>query len=204
MFDVISIFKDNYYLDNKEHILEYCREAYSNMAEPSHENMWNEDWVNKNNTLPYLIYKSDRFKNDNGDMFLLLSNNRIIGNSGVNISTFDSNVAIGGVRTWLNSEFKGGVVIGRYVLTEQLKWCKNKGIKIIALTFNDYNKRLIPYFTRVGLGIQKKRTPDSLFYNGQYIVDFPVLINNTKQWVIYHKLDENYEPDWESIRHKGN
>ena len=39
-----------------------------------------------------------------------------------------------------------------------------------------------------------------MFYNGQFHVEFPVTINYTKQWVIYHKIDELYQPDWESIR----
>jgi hypothetical protein len=164
--------------------------------------MWNDDWENDASTLPYLLYKSNRFTDDNGDMFLMLDdNNKISAISGVNISDFDPNVALGGVRTWLNKDMRGKFIVGRYLLPMQLKWAKDHNMKTMTLTLNDYNKRLIPYFKRSGFGIKKQRNPDSMFYNGQFHVDFPVIINYTKQWVMYHKIDEDYIPDWESIRY---
>jgi hypothetical protein len=196
-----SIFENDYHIINKDMILSYCKNAFEEKSEPSHTNMWADDWENNNAVFPYLIYVSDRFKNKKGDMFVLLDDdNNIVALSGVNISEFDNTVALGGVRTWLNKEMRGKFVIGRNLLPIQLKWAKEHGMKTIALTFNDYNKRLIPYFKRSGFGIEKKRNPNSMFYNGQFHVEFPVTINYTKQWVIYHKIDELYQPDWESIR----
>ena len=198
---VQSIFENNYHITNKDMILIYCKTAFEEKSEPSHTNMWSVDWENNNATFPYLIYVSDRFKDSRGNMFVLLDDdNNIVALSGVNISEFDNKVALGGVRTWLNKEMRGKFVIGRNLLPIHLKWAKEHGMKTLALTFNDYNKRLIPYFKRSGLGIEKKRNPNSMFYNGQFQVDFPVTINYTKQWVIYHKIDESYQPDWESIR----
>lgn len=198
---VQSIFENDYHIVNKDKILTYCKMAFEEKAEPSHANMYADDWENNNAVFPYLIYKSDRFKDNKGDMFVLLDGDNIVALSGVNISDFDSNVALGGVRTWLNKELRGKFVIGRNILPIQLKWAKEHGMKTIALTFNDYNKRLIPYFKRSGFGIEKKRNENSMFYNGQFHVDFPVVINFTKQWVIYHKIDESYEPNWEDIKY---
>jgi N-acetylglutamate synthase-like GNAT family acetyltransferase len=196
-----SIFKNDYHITYKTNILNFCKQAFEEKFEPSHVNMWHEDWENVNSTLPYLLYKSTRFANNNGDMFMILDDNdNILGLSGINISEFDNNVALGGVRTWLNKDMRGKFVIGRNLLPVQLRWAKEHGLKTIALTFNDYNKRLIPYFKRSGFGIKKERNPDSMFYNGQFHVDFPITINHTKQWVIYHKIDESYQPNWESIR----
>lgn len=201
MFNVISIFRENYYIDNKNKILNYCRNAFLEKDEPSHVNMYSSDWENDVASLPYLIYCSNRFKNGNGDMFALLDqDNNICALSGVNISDFDRNVALAGVRTWLNKKLRGEFFIGRYLLPEHLSWAKSQHLKTVALTLNDYNKRLLPYFKRSGIGIRKNRIPTSMFYNGQFHVDFPVIINYTKQWVIYHKIDEQYEPNWESIR----
>jgi hypothetical protein len=198
---VQSIFENNYHIINKDMILSYCKNAFEEKSEPSHTNMWADDWENDNAVFPYLIYVSDRFTNNKGDMFVLLDDdNSIVALSGVNISEFDDKVALGGVRTWLNKEMRGKFVIGRNLLPTQLNWAKDHGMKTIALTFNDYNKRLIPYFKRSGFGIEKKRNINSMFYNGQFHVEFPVTINYTKQWVIYHKIDELYQPDWESIR----
>jgi hypothetical protein len=197
---VQSIFENDYHIINRDVILQYCKNAFTEKTEPSHINMWSDDWENNDVTFPYLIYISNRFKNSKGNMFVLLEGDNILALSGVNISEFDNNVALGGVRTWLNKEMRGKFVIGRNLLPIQLKWAKEQGLKTIALTFNDYNKRLIPYFKRSGFGIEKKRNTNSMFYNGQFHVDFPVTINYTKQWVIYHKIDESYQPDWESIR----
>jgi hypothetical protein len=201
MFIVKNIFDDNYHLKHTDKILDYCKQAFNEKDQPGHANMWHEDWENQSSTLPYLLYCSERFTNGNGMMLLLLDeDDNILGTSGANVSEFDRNVVLGGVRTWLNKDLRGQFMMGRHVLPHQLKWATESGFKTLALTFNDYNKRLLPYFARSGLGIKKKRMPGSLFYNGQYILDFPVIINYTKQWVVYHKIDELYQPDWESIR----
>jgi hypothetical protein len=201
-----SIFENNYYITHKIEIFDFCKQAFEEKSQPSHINMWNDDWENDNSTLPYLLYKSNRFNNNNGDMFLLLDeDNKILAMSGVNISDFDPYVALGGVRSWVNKHMRGKFVIGGYFLPIQLKWATDRNMKTIALTINDYNKRLIPYLKRSGLGINKQlRNPNSMFHNGQFYVDFPVIINYTKQWVMYHKIDENYIPNWEAIRYKEN
>lgn len=203
MFKVYNISDDQYHIKEKDKILEYCKKSFLEKSQPSHINMWAKNWETQSNTLPYILYLSSRFAGNNGDMFFLVDDNEnIIANSGINVSDFDKNVAIGGVRTWLDKSLRGKFVVGRHLLPYQLKWAKNKNLKTIALTFNDYNKKLIPYFKRSGFGIEKKRNSDSLFYNGQYTVDFPVMINYTKQWVIYHKIDSSYEPLWEKIKVK--
>ena len=201
MYKIKSIFEDDYYITHKDAILNYCKQAYTEKDQPGHANMWHPEWENNSATFPYIVYSSNRFKNSNGIMLLLLDeNDNILGTSGANVSDFDKNVVLGGVRTWLNKELRGQFIMGRHVLPHQLSWATSLGFKTLALTFNDYNKRLLPYFARSGLGIEKKRKPGSLFYNGQHILDFPVTVNYTKQWVVYHKIDELYQPDWESIR----
>jgi hypothetical protein len=116
MFKVVSLFQNDFHLINQDQILEYCKNAYEEKTEPSHKNMYDDDWKNNDAVFPYLIYCSDRFKNENGDMFVLLDEqNNICALSGVNISDFDKNVALGGVRTWLDKDLRGKFVIGRYI-----------------------------------------------------------------------------------------
>jgi hypothetical protein len=200
-----SIFENNYHINHKTEIFDFCKQAFEEKSKPSHVNMWQDDWENDTSTFPYLLYKSNRFTDNNGDIFLILDdNNKILAMSGVNISDFDPNVALGGVRTWLNKAMRGKFIVGRHLVPMQLKWAKDRNMKTMTLMFNDYNKQLIPYFKRSGLGIKKQRNPNSMFYNGLFQVNFPVTINYTKQWVIYHKIDEDYIPDWESIRYVEN
>ena len=199
MFIVEPVSKTD--LGNKEEFLEFCKKSYESNSSPACSNMWHPDWENRVETLPYLIYKSNRFS-DNGIFFALRINSAIEAVSGIYISEFDKAVAIGGVRSWTNPGHQADLVIGRHIFPMQLKWAKCRDIRTIALTFNEYNRRLINYFKRTGVGVVKNRTPDMLFYNGVYEVPFPVLIQNTKQWAIYHKIDETYEPNWETIRYK--
>lgn len=200
MYSVKSVFEDDFHLKNKEQILEYCRTAFELRDHPSYENMWSENWENDKKTLPYLIYSGDRISRGRGEMFMLFDERQqIVANSGINISDFDESIAIGGVRTWLRVDLRGQFVVGRHMFPYQLRWAKEKNMKIVALTFNEYNKKLVNHFKRSGLGIKKNRHPDTLFYNGVHVVDFPVMINATPQWVVYHKIDESYEPDWKAI-----
>ena len=202
MYKIQSIFENDYHLTHQKTILDFCRIAFLEKSEPSHKVMYDDNWENSPGTLPYLIYKSDRFVNDNGDFFLLMEDDQIKGCAGVNIlNEFDKNVAIAGVRTWLNKELRGKFIVGRYLLPAHLKWSKQKNLKTVVITLNEYNKRLIPYFKREGLGIKKNRTEDSMFYNGQHHLEFSVNLYHTKQYVMYHKIDEGYEPDWEQIRY---
>lgn len=195
-----SIIDKDLYLDKtfKNNFLLFCKQASLETSEPAHANMWTENWINDWNTLPYHVYVSGRFK-DNGDIFVTTIEDNIEAVSGVYISEFDPMVAIGGVRSWVNSKFRGKFIVGRHILPQQLKWARNKNCKTVALTFNEYNKRLIPYFKRTGFGIKKERNPDSLFYTGLHEVPFPVRIQNTRQWIIYNKIDPDYDPDWKSI-----
>lgn len=200
LINSFSIIDDGLFLDEsfKEKFLIFCKEAAQESDEPAHGNMYSEDWEENNKTLPYHIYVSNRFRK-NGNFFIGLIGDEIIAVSGVYVSNFDPCVAIGGVRSWVNRRYRGRFIIGKHLLPLQLKWARDNGLKIIALTFNEYNKRLLPYFKRSGLGIKKNRNPNSLFYTGLHEVDFPCDIQNTKQWVIYSKIDETYTPEWDKI-----
>ena len=49
----------------------------------------------------------------------------------------------------------------------------------------------------------EKRTPRQshhLFYNGVNELEFPVTIQNTKQWLMYEKIDSSFEFNWNTIR----
>ena len=68
------------------------------------------------------------------------------------------------------------------------------------LTVNNYNRRMLNIIKRTGLGYPKNRTTQMFFHNGVFEVPFPIEIKGLSQWAIYHKIDENYDFDWETIR----
>lgn len=185
---------------DKNEIIQFLKTASQYSEDPASVNMWNENWVDRPETFPYLVYISKRFAAENGQFFVCKINGKIEAVSGIQVSPFDNNVALGGVRSWVNPKFRGQFVIGRHLLPLQVAWAKEKTIKTIALTFNHYNKKLISYFKRTGLGIKKKRNLNSMFYNGVHEVPFTCNIQYTEQWVIYDKLDTTYEPEWEKIK----
>ncbi len=197
----IKVYKVDKKLQSNE-ILEFCKFANSFADDPAHVNMYHKYWQDHPETLPYLIYNSDRFKDSNGDFFVLKLNRKIVAISGVQKSSFDDNVAMAGIRSWIVPNLRAKMYIGHYLLPEHLAWAKSNGLKTVLLSFNNYNKRLMNYFKRTGMGVPKKRNETRLFHNGVFEVPFSVNIQHTEQWVLYHKIDETYEPNWENIRFK--
>jgi hypothetical protein len=191
-----------YNLIDKEDFFNFCREASTEVSQPAAKNMWNINWKDKPETLPYLLEVNKRFNEPNGEFFILKSNDKIIGCSGVYTSQFDSQIGIAGVRTWIHKDYRNSGIKREYILPEQKQWCKDNGHKLVALTFNDYNKNIIQIFKRKRLGEVTdritSREPHHLFYNGLEEVKFPVIIQHTKQWVIYEKLT-NWDYNWELI-----
>ena len=183
-----------------EELLEFCKAASLITSDPAHVNMYHKHWEDRPETLPYLIYQSTRFAKSSGDFFILRINGKIEAISGVQISKFDENVAMAGVRSFINPEQRAKMYIGHHLLPLHLAWAKNKNLKTVLLSFNLYNKRLMNYFKRSGMGVPKERNSSRLFYNGVHEVPFSVNIQHTEQWVLYHKIDENYIPNWEKIK----
>ena len=180
-------------------ILDFCGYASTLTNDPAQVNMYHKNWEDRPETLPYLIYISERFRDNNGDFYVLKINNVIKAISGVQTSPFDTNVAMAGIRSWIDPSLRAKMYIGHYLLPLHLSWAKEKDLKTILLSFNSYNKRLMNYFKRSGMGVPKQRNETRLFHNGVHEVPFSVDIQYTEQWVLYHKIDESYEPDWKKI-----
>lgn len=185
----------------KEEFLDFCRRSSEEKSQPASVNMWSESWYDEKNTLPYIVLKSDRFKEPRGDLFLIYKNKKIVGCSGVYISDFSNQVSLSGVRTWIIPEERHLKLPREYLLPVQKQWSIDRNLKIIALTFNDYNKNMISLWKRMRFGEHRSlREPKHIFYNGLNEVEFPVKIQYTKQWVIYEKLDNDFYFDWSSIK----
>jgi hypothetical protein len=183
--------------DERNSFKEYCIDQ-SVLASPAATNMFGDG----NNTLIYLLENSNRFDNTNGEFFILYIDGKIAACSGVYKSEFNKYIALAGTRTWTTTEFKNQNLHRNILLPAQKFWSINNNCKQVAICFNDYNKNLIavPYRSRAGEG-RIYRTSRHLFHSNINRVEFPVNIQNTKQWVLYEKLDPGWEFDWKSIEY---
>jgi hypothetical protein len=196
----ISEYKDT----NKENFYNFLKNENYISRDKSMVNMWNDNWEDHPYTLPYLLEKSTRFNSPKGKFYILEYNNEIIGCSGCYISDFSNLISICGARLYMKKEFRNKLLVREFLFPVQKQWSIDQGCKILVLTFNEYNKNLIYSFFRFRLAETRNKlsiqTPDKLFYKNVYKLDFPVTIQNTKQYVVYEKLSEDFNFDWESIR----
>jgi hypothetical protein len=196
---------ENYNESNKKLLFNFLKLEFEKSKDRAIENMWHNEWTNKFNTLPYLLENTNRFVEPKGNFYILKNFDEIIGCSGVYISDFSDMVSICGVRLYIQKQFRNKLLPREFLFPAQKKWSIDKGCKIFALSFNQYNKILINSFTRFRLsetrGKISKQTPEKLFFNGVNVLEFPVKIQNTKQYIIYEKLDENFDFDWNIIKY---
>jgi len=195
-----------YQLDSaqKQLFVNFLIEASKETSHPAHENMWNDDWKNKTNTLPYLLERTSRFTTG-GEYHVAFDGDQIVGCSGVYISAFCKDLVIAGTRTWVAKNYRHLSIAREVLLPAEKLWAIENKFKAIAICFNDYNKNITKIWKRVRLG--EKRTPRQshhLFFNGINEPEFPVTIQYTKQWIMYEKLDPTFDFDWESIKHQSN
>jgi len=188
-------------LKHKEIFFDFLKSI--NTTDPASENMWDDDWESKNYTLPYILENTNRFTNSNGEFHIVFDDDRIIACGGVYISNFSQNIALAGVRTWVDKKYRNKLVMRDILLPKQKQWCIAQNCKIVAISVNEYNRNLLMPFKRIRLGEDKNRMSDRqpyhLFYNGAIEVEFPVTIQYTKQWVLYEKLDPRFDFDWSII-----
>lgn len=185
----------------REIFFDFLRVASKETTQPAHENMWNGDWQNQTHTLPYILEKTNRFS-IGGTYNIVFDRDIVIACSGVYTSTFCPNLAIAGTRTWINKDYRNKS-IARETLATEKSWAIENKFKAIGICFNDYNKNLIEIWKRQRLGEKRTpRMPYHLFFNGVSEVPFPVTIQYTKQWLIYEKLEEDFDFNWNVIEWK--
>lgn len=188
----------------KKKFYEFCKSASLETDQPAAKNMWDDNWKTCDYTLPYILEYVHRFSSPKGEFFILFDKKEIVGCSGIYISDFDPNIAVAGVRTWINKQYRHQTLNRDYFLPIQKQWAIDKDLKIVLLTFNDYNRNIIKIFKRGRLGEQAGRTssrePHHLFYLGLNEIEFPINVQYTKQWGIYERLDSSWDFDWTLIR----
>jgi hypothetical protein len=198
-FNLVS-FEDYPYTDK---FLNFCQDASQEITQPAATNMWSPTWETDPHTLPYKLLVNKTYAKPQGVFYLVLDNNDIIACGGAYQSEFCSDLLIAGVRTWVSKKYRNLSISREYLLPCQKKFASDNNYKAIALSFNDYNKNIIKIWKRNRLGENRSpRQPYHMFYNNFQMVDFPVEIQYTAQWVIYEKLDINFNFEWKNIQCK--
>jgi hypothetical protein len=171
--------------------------------DPAWTNMWDDNWQNKANTLPYILTKTNKYKGNEGAFYIVYDDEKVIACGGVSKLATNAFIALAGTRTWIAAEYRHQSIARNYLLPEHKAWAIKNNCKQVALTFNDYNKNIITIWKRTRLG--EKRSPREsrhLCYSNFNEVPFPVTIQYTSQWVIYEKIDTEWKFDWEIIRYR--
>lgn len=191
-------------LSEKHRVLFYdfcCQASKENL--PAAKNMWSEEWRNSPETLPYILTNTDRFTSK-GVFHILFDGDAVVLCGGVYISNFSKNIAIAGTRTWVNKDYRHLSLVRDYLLPVHKQWAISKGCKQIAVCFNEYNKSLKRIFFRSRLGESNSRlffrTEEHMFFSNINELPFTVNIQDIPQWVLYEKLDPNWDFDWISIK----
>lgn len=174
---------------------EFCRKEAG--KDPASTNMWTPDWKNNQSSLLFILQNTKRFESPNGVFHLIYDGNDIIGCGGVYRTDFDKNIALAGVRSWLASEYRTKQIIRNHLLIAHKRWARRNAIKIIGLSFNQYNKNLLHIFER-GQRF-RTRTPLHMFSSNFTVVEHLVMIQNVPQWVIFEQLDA-YQFDWSKLK----
>jgi hypothetical protein len=191
--------------DGKQQFFDFLKQESQLSNDPAYVNMWDDDWINKKHTLPFLLENTKKFHRNRGELYIVYYNNCPVGCSGVCVSNIHNSIAIGGVRTWITKDHRNKLIVKECLMPLHKAWAIKRNFKIIAFAFNDYNKRLIGAFKRARLGERSDRVIDRLehnvFYNGFNEVLFPINLFHTKQWIAYEKLDIDFEVNWEDFKH---
>lgn len=190
----------------KDNFFNFLKNESLETSQPAHANMWDDNWANLKNTLPYILEKTKRFSE--GTFSIIFDDNKIIGCGGVYQSDFCSDLTLAGTRAWITKNYRNKSIIRDTLLPYHKQWSIENNYRCVALCFNEYNKNLITTFKRVRLGENSnrinERTPKHMFYRNFHEVDFPVNIQYTKQWVVYEKLVDEWNFDWNKIKFELN
>ena len=99
----------NYSSSNKEIFFKFLKSI--DTPDPASNNMWDDDWENKNYTLPYILEKTTRFKEANGEFHIVFDDDKIIACGGVYLSNFSQHIAIAGSRTWVDKKARNKLIM---------------------------------------------------------------------------------------------
>lgn len=175
----------------KELLFSLCEEATRDSM-PGSQNLSIIDWEKNPSSLLYKIYIEKVYDEVNGGRFI-----GVKGDDGQLILVFggmrwdsDHNVCLMPTRLYLSEKNrnygKGETFTSRYkaAVTKMNEECIRMGYKAALITHNKYNLWIRENTYRVS------REEGYMIFD---YYEYPVLVNYTKQWAMYHLYDLTYE-----------
>lgn len=203
-YEVVEVFSDSISIEWLQKITSFCEKAGSENKHDAAINMQVHEWQNQPQSLLYLLCIEKRFHSTRGGLFLLISDNEIIALSGYYKADFNDQIYIMGVRSWVLKPYRLNLLIADYLLTSQFEKIKTFKAKMAIITFNESTKAFADLIQRTNknLHIENKFFFGKNYpkiYEDMVLVDFPVNIKKTKQWILIKKLSD-IEFDWNTLR----
>jgi len=150
-----------------------------------------------------VMFKEKRFSKVQGGLCLLYFNDDLVGISGYNQTEFSSDIWISGARTLIHKEHRNNVLISSYIVPYQIKAILKRNGKCVLWLFDAHNTKTIFKIVKKGkLNVLLQNKLDffkETAYTDLKMLEYPIIINNTLQNVIYQYLDPEYTFDWNSL-----
>lgn len=181
-------------------LYDFCRKQSQETKYDASSNMSVDDWPNEPASLFYVLFKEGRFSEGHGIFNIVTSDDTIVSVAGAYVSDFCDDIVIGGVRTWTDKEHRSRFIHGSMVMPAQYEWAYSLGKKMYLLSFNDYNIKLMDLVLRFGTNRTTKfGVKNAEFYKGFIKHPRRLMIKNVSQWVIYKKIDVNWDYDFTEL-----
>jgi hypothetical protein len=184
-----------------EKIIGYCNASIGD-ERPGSVNMDPVDWENKPHTFLHCLYKEKRYDLPSGAYFVYIEDNKVVMGEGFSTWNINSSVALFCSRAYTVPEFQSHRSARmRNALTAACgDLAFELGFKSFFITANEYNKRILervihltnPEINRAKKdGLRYRKSEGHYFYWPFTLFQNLVMINQTKQWVLYHAFNED-------------
>jgi len=203
MFSFQFVEKDfDYYYDE---IFEFCERAEKETTlDKTKNNMKAEGWEKYPESLLYRLYYSRKYDDGNGALSILYdSPGNICSMAGVERHT--NNIAIMAKRYYVRRKYRFMPLLSNFILGPQVEWATKKGFKVCLITVNEYQRHtVLQLFKRAqkrkAMILGDKVYPEGNIYEKMQIVPVKTFINGEYQFIIVHKIDDNYNLDYEELK----
>lgn len=198
---------------DKEMVYEFCKTSEQE-TRGSASNYKVDNWERDPATLMYKIYKEKIYDRENrGGYAAIVDQNRILVGAGVCQWSEDPNTCILYSRLYSRKEARG-LPHARIIHLEFAIYdlAKELGYRGSISSFNKYNLKLrdVTYKTNNPENFPNYYVEDGKHYtgpNGRRIIpakmfDDPLIVNYTKQWLLYYAIDPSYEIELEELLSK--